>query len=358
MGFLFPIILLGYLSMCGIIAWQISKTIKSKIARVITSSAIIILSLSFFLSRLLPSSTPLWLAECIYAISTTWLIVMLYGTIFILLLHIARLIMRISYKPVSSLKASTYAGILAAVCILIIGGHINARSPKVIPYHVGLPGNMKILAVSDLHMGYGVGEDDIEKLVNIINEQKADLCIVAGDLFDGDIRPVVEKDLGAAFRRANCPVVAVMGNHEYIGGDPDKDAEYIRGLGITLLRDSAMQLGDVTLVGRDDPHGSFFRRNNTKALSDLIPDSARNVIVIDHQPGRILESADASAMLHISGHTHAGQVWPFRFFTEKLFPLDYGKKQFGNTTAIVTSGYGTWGPRVRLASQSEILVIQ
>ncbi|MDO4462432.1 MAG: metallophosphoesterase [Bacteroidia bacterium] len=358
MGVLFIVILLGYVGMTGLISWQICKTLNSRMAKVITASSIVLLSLSFFLSRLLPASSPLWLAKSIYVISTSWLLVMLYGSIFMGLIHLARLIMRLSYKPLLPLRYTTYIGAFAAVIVLIIGGHINARSTKIIPYHVSLPDNIKIVAVSDIHMGHSVGKEDIERLANSINEQNADLCIIAGDLFDGDVRPVIEQDLGAGLRLINCPVVDVMGNHEYIGGNPNVDADYIKGLGITLLRDSVMTFKNLTLVGRDDPHVSFHSGVAPKPLSELIPDSARNIIVIDHQPSRIDESANAKALLHISGHTHAGQVWPFRLFTGMIFPLDYGKKQFDNTTAIVTSGFGTWGPRVRLASQSEIIVIR
>lgn len=356
MGFLFIFVLLGYVAMCVVVTRLVCKTIQNRKAKIATAATIGVLSILFFLSRLLPEGCPIWIASIIYAISTTWLLVMLYGSIMLLLIGLGRLIMKYSHKIVKPITLRTYMGILAATVILIIGGHINAVSPKVIPYHVGLPDGMKIVAVSDLHMGYAVDEEDIEKLAKLVNEQNADICIIAGDLFDGDIRPVVEQDLGAAIKKINCPVVAVMGNHEYIGGNPDADADYLRGLGINLLRDSAMSIGKVTIAGRDDIHGAF-RRGGSKALNEIVTDGTKNLIVVDHQPARIEESEKAGALLHISGHTHAGQVWPFRLFTEKLFPLDYGKKRFGTTTAIVTSGYGTWGPRVRLASQSEVLVI-
>lgn len=354
MGFLFIFVLIGYITMCVVVARLICKTLQSKKAKVVTATAIGLLSISFFLSRLLPDTTPIWLASAIYAVSTTWLLVMLYGSIMIFLIWLGKRLLKVSQKITGPMTLNTYLGILAATIILIIGGHINAVSPKVIPYHVGLNG-VKIVAVSDLHMGYAVDADDIEKLANIINEQNADLCIIAGDLFDGDIKPVVEQDLGAALKTIKCPVVAVMGNHEYIGGAPDVDADYIRSLGINMLRDSAMTVGKMTIVGRDDLHSRYLKES--KSLDEIIPEGSKNIIVVDHQPARIEESQNAGALLHISGHTHAGQVWPFRFFTEKIFPLDYGKKKYGSTTAIVTSGYGTWGPRVRLASQSEVLVI-
>lgn len=356
MGFLFLFLILFYLLACVGLAYGISKNLRSRLAKVSTWVVVMFLAISFFLSRLLPEGTPECIQSVIYAISTTWLLYMLYGSMLMILLYIGRWVMRIAQKPVKPIGLSTFVAIFLAVTTLLIAGYINAVSPRIVNYHVGLNGK-RIVAVSDIHMGHGVGKSDVEKLVNIVNEQNADMCIIAGDLFDGDIAPVINGDLGAAMRNVNCPIVAVMGNHEYIGGDPDRDAEYLRGLGMNVLRDSAIVLNGYTIVGRDDVSGVRFK-GLTKSIKEIVPDSLmNNLIVVDHQPYRIDESVENGAVLHISGHTHAGQVWPMRIFTSMIYKLDYGMERFGGTAAIVTSGYGTWGPRVRLKTVSEVVVI-
>ena len=50
-------------------------------------------------------------------------------------------------------------------------------------------------------------------------------------------------------------------------------------------------------------------------------------------------------------------MWPNHLFTRKLFELDYGYKQKGSLHAIVSSGFGFWGPPIRLGSQSELWVV-
>ncbi len=52
--------------------------------------------------------------------------------------------------------------------------------------------------------------------------------------------------------------------------------------------------------------------------------------------------------LLLSGHTHAGQIWPFGYLVGLRYPLVGGRYQVGNMTAIVCRGTGTWGPRMRL----------
>lgn len=356
MAFLFLFLILFYLLACVGLAIGVSKNLSSRPAKATVWVVVMFLATSFFLSRLLPEGTPEVIQSAMYAISTTWLLYMLYGSMLMMLLFVGRIVMRIAQKPVKPIRLSTYIGVFLAVTTLLVAGYINAGSPHVVNYHVGLNGK-RIVALSDIHMGHGVGKSDVSKLVKLVNEQNADMCIIAGDLFDGDIAPVINGNLGADMQNINCPVVAVLGNHEYIGGDPDRDAEYLRGLGLIVLRDSAIVLNGYTIVGRDDVSGVRFK-GLTKSVKEIVPDSLmNNLVVVDHQPYRIDESVENGALIHISGHTHAGQVWPMRIFTSMIFKLDYGMERFGGTTAIVTSGFGTWGPRVRLKSISELVVI-
>ena len=150
---------------------------------------------------------------------------------------------------------------------------------------------------------------------------------------------------------------AVMGNHEYIG-NAEEAYKYIQGLGVTILRDSVAIFGDslVAIVGRDDVSVQHFEQRERKLLSEMVPGDMMS-IVVDHQPMAIEESAEAGATLYLSGHTHAGQVWPMRMFTKSLFRCDYGMYGFENTVGVVTSGYGTWGPRIRLGSNSEVVIV-
>ena len=61
--------------------------------------------------------------------------------------------------------------------------------------------------------------------------------------------------------------------------------------------------------------------------------------------------------LYVAGHTHTGQLFPNRLVTKKMYKLDYGRKEFGNLTAITSNGYGFWGVPVRTEVAPELVVI-
>jgi predicted MPP superfamily phosphohydrolase len=84
-------------------------------------------------------------------------------------------------------------------------------------------------------------------------------------------------------------------------------------------------------------------------------DDNRPVILLDHQPVRLEEAREAGVDVQLSGHTHAGQLFPLDIINRKVWELNWGALQKGRTRYYVTSGVGTWGPPVRTASRSEIV---
>ena len=86
-------------------------------------------------------------------------------------------------------------------------------------------------------------------------------------------------------------------------------------------------------------------------------DKSRPVILLDHQPFHLDETAENGVDLQLSGHTHNGQMWPLNYITAMIYEVSYGYLKKGNTQLIVSSGFGLWGPRVRSGSRSEVLLI-
>jgi hypothetical protein len=154
-------------------------------------------------------------------------------------------------------------------------------------------------------------------------------------------------------------VIASTGNHEYIGGI-DKAYNYLQNHRILLLRDQMVKINGIYFVGRDDISRARFTGSNRKNLSELLlkADKSCPVIVIDHQPAAIGESISNRADLHISGHTHDGQIFPFNFITKKIFGISSGYLHKGNTHIYVSSGFGTWGPPIRIGNSPEIVSIK
>ena len=124
--------------------------------------------------------------------------------------------------------------------------------------------------------------------------------------------------------------------------------------GIRILRDESINVGNVTIVGRDD------RSNRSrKSVEQLTQGVTRGdyIILLDHQPFKLEEAEQNGVDLQLSGHTHRGQVWPLNWVTKKMYECDYGQWRKGQTDYYVSSGMGIWGGKFRIGTDSEYAVI-
>lgn len=253
------------------------------------------------------------------------------------------------------------------VAIALIAGHINAVTTKVTRYNIHIdkqvePGKkIRIVAASDIHLGTVIGPRRLGRLVHLIEEQKPDIVLLAGDVVDEDLAPVVRNDLGSLLLKIKAPlgVYAITGNHEYIGG-ASRAVKYLSEHGIQMLRDTSVVIDNsIIIVGREDRDRERFAGMARKSIGDLLSglDQSKPIILLDHQPFNLKEASDAGIDIQISGHTHHGQIWPLGYITRAIFELSSGYLQKGNSHFIVSTGYGSWGPPVRTGNRPEIVVI-
>jgi predicted MPP superfamily phosphohydrolase len=87
-------------------------------------------------------------------------------------------------------------------------------------------------------------------------------------------------------------------------------------------------------------------------------DRSRPVILLDHQPFNLERSVEQGVDLQLSGHTHHGQLWPFNYITTAIYEISSGYKLIGKSHFYVSTGFGTWGPPVRLGNRPEIVQIK
>jgi len=225
-----------------------------------------------------------------------------------------------------------------------------------------LSDGFKIAYASDLHLGHIVGKRKLSFLVDKFNEFSPDAVILGGDTIDEDIEPVRRKRLNRKLSeiKSRYGTFAVLGNHEYIGG-VDEAREYLIANGIKLLEDSMVELPEgIIIAGRDDLMRNSYAGAKRKSISEIMikPQSDKFTILIDHQP-KNLEDAEKHAIdLQLSGHTHHGQMFPFNFITSAIYELSTGFMKRGNTSYYVSSGFGTWGPPVKLFRRPEIVLIR
>jgi predicted MPP superfamily phosphohydrolase len=266
------------------------------------------------------------------------------------------------------LRLWLFAGITITTVLLIVVGFINAVNPVVKRYDLSVDksfsdgyGPMRIVAVSDIHLGSVIRKRSMRHLSEMIKDEKPDLVLFLGDLIDGSIGPVLRGDLLSYLSLPDLQYgkYAITGNHEYIG-DIKKTVPYIESKGIRVLKDEVITLSNgVQIIGRLDRSANQGFINGRASLDSLLAmtEAARPVILLDHQPYGLSDLAETTVDLQLSGHTHHGQIWPLTFITSKIFELSHGYAMFGKTHVIVSSGFGIWGPRMRIGTRPEIVVI-
>jgi hypothetical protein len=110
----------------------------------------------------------------------------------------------------------------------------------------------------------------------------------------------------------------------------------------------------IQIVGRDDKTNSK-RATLREILKDI--DREKPIILMDHQPFNLEQAQNEEVDLQLSGHTHNGQFWPGSLIVKWMYELSYGYKSKGDTHYYVSSGIGLWGPKFRIGTKSEIVVI-
>ncbi|OBZ09352.1 metallophosphoesterase [Bacillus sp. FJAT-26390] len=308
-------------------------------------------------------------AEMFKLIGSYWFAVLEYAVLILPIANILSLIL----KSVGAEESVYIVGVgsiaLLLMVLLIVRGTWNAWSPVIRTYHVQIPkpaGSLKKLRIamaSDLHLGTIVGNRHLKRLVDKVREIKPDLILLPGDILDDDIEPFLRKNMSAELGKLNAPlgVYAVTGNHEYIGRKVPEFIKAMDAIGIRVLMDEAALVADsFYVVGRKDKASGGFGSGGRLPIHDLIAplDHSRPLIMLDHQPSDIAKAAENGIDLSVSGHTHRGQMMPNHLITRRMFELDWGYLKKGGLHAIVSSGFGTWGPPVRIGSRSEVIHIE
>lgn len=296
---------------------------------------------------------PQWLSRAMFSIGSTWMVAVLYMVMFLAITDIVKLFLpSFSYGFVSALGATV---------LLLCYGYINYRSPKVETINIAIDkpllcDSLKIVAVSDIHLGLGTGKTAAGRYVELINAQHPDVVLIAGDLIDNSIKPVEADHLEEELNAINAPmgVYLVPGNHEYISGIEDCE-RFLKKTQIVLLKDSNINLPcGLQIIGRDDRMNR--RRKPLTHIMELA-DVRKPVIMLDHQPYEIAKKDSLGVDIQISGHTHRGQVWPLNILVDNLYEQSHGYKKWNNSHVYVSSGLSLWGPPFRIGTNSDMAII-
>lgn len=328
--------------------------------------------LSFIVGRLLERVWISFVSEALIWIGSLWIAFMIYFFLTLIIVDLFRLInFIIPFFPsfltdnIEKTKRMTALVVFILVTVTVAGGYINTKMIITKTYnlnikkHAGELKSLNVVMVSDLHLGTILGKSFLNNVVNRINELKPDLILLAGDIIDENIAPVIKNNVGEKLLllKSKYGVFAVTGNHEYIGG-VEAATKYLVAHGVTLLRDEKIKIDNAFyVVGREDRASKQFAGKQRKSLKDLLTDVDKSfpVILMDHQPFGLKEAVENGVDLQLSGHTHNGQLWPFNYIIEKIYGLGWGYKINGNTHYYVSCGVGGWGPPIRTGSRPEII---
>ncbi len=306
-----------------------------------------------------------------------WFVIFMHMVVFLLVIDLFGLIVRKCRrnKPfpywVKAVYRSGLLAVLAAVAVTGFG-YWNMHHIVKTEYTVQTDKEMReegytIVFFSDLHYGTTMNAEQLKQAADRIERESPDMIILGGDIVD-------ERTSLAQMREA----FEIMGNMDarfgifYVYGNHDKNeyarnpaytaqelADTIEQAGIRILEDETCEInGELLLIGRADRgHDSGARQTIVQLVESA--DAGMEWILVDHQPVEYAEAAESGCGLMLSGHTHAGQVWPGGLLADlfRMNELTYGCRKEGNLTEVVSSGIAGWGYPVRTEKHSEYVVI-
>ena len=273
-----------------------------------------------------------------------------------------------SARP-GQMGAALFLLVAGASLLVVIGGAVNAARPRIrelaisIDKPAGGRRGLTIVMASDVHLGTIAGSSRLKTLVERANALEPDIVLLPGDIVDESVTAAEEEEMTEVFQKIRAPlgVFSVPGNHEYYGG-LERNLAYLRKWGVRVLEDEAVLVdGSFYIIGRRDP--TALRRGEPRVpIGEIMDrggvDPRLPLILLDHQPIRLGQAEQAGIDLQLSGHTHAGQLFPLNLINKAIYEQNWGSLVKGRTHYYVSCGVGTWGPPVRTGSVPEIIRIR
>lgn len=375
-GLILTIFLILFILICYYIGrkgWKVFVNPSSRLSKTLYFIIYFSLILPFPMSELLEPFLPETIASWLTIFGGHTMIAVLYIFFITLLLDICRLIDRWwNYLPKQMKEHQKTPIILATLVILIAFGSVaygswNARNPVIKKYEIAIQKEvndfkqLRVAMVSDIHYGPVVDEERVKQLKKMIDDIKPDLILIAGDITDGPLYSKHKQILASALGELKAPlgIFAVPGNHDRDMREKNSELNQLfEKAGIRVLKDETVLIqNSFYLIGRDDL--SLRRKDPRQELSELMKevDTSKPIILLDHQPVDLAEARTHGIDLQLSGHTHNGQIFPANLITAMIYEIDWGLLKKGPYHLIVSCGFGTWGPPLRIGNQPEVVDI-
>ncbi len=343
--------------------------------RILYTAVFLVLFASYILAKFLTEYIPGFLYDLMLWIGSFWFAFMIYFLLSIICIDIIRSVLfQFHLMPGFVKQNYLYVKHLLGIAVfLIVGltvlyGYLNTTKLQVkelkLTLHKGKSQLRSINAVmvSDIHLSPMDDERFLSQIVNKINLLKPDIVFIPGDLFDDKAKVLNERKIGKALFELNPKYggYASTGNHEFINGI-DGAVAYMTNHNIKVLRDSSVLIDNsFYIAARDDRSKKQFTGEDRKSLEEILKELDRDypVILMDHTPFGLGDAEKNNIDLQLSGHTHHGQMFPANLITKMIYEVSWGYLKKNMTQYYVSCGVGTWGPRVRIGSNSEIVSLK
>ena len=261
----------------------------------------------------------------------------------------------------SSLALIPVAGVLTPVAAIAAKKRILKHFTL---HYPNMPDNLKSLKIvhlSDIHLGNTFTKQDLQNVVEETNALKPDIIAITGDFVDGNFNALKSDAKPLEHLKPSIATCFCTGNHEYYS-IADPWIEYLRSININVLNNENITLKhnntDFAVAGAIDWNGdrkNKIKSSPKKALQN-IPDDHFKIMLV-HQPKSVDESIENGADLVLAGHTHGGQFFPVSLLNERIHQYARGLYAVGDVKVIISAGTGYWGPPNRIGVPPEIILI-
>ncbi|MEK5032433.1 metallophosphoesterase [Paenibacillus sp. FSL R7-0302] len=353
------------------IGWHLSVLLQAWLPGMNTAAywtIFLVISFSYMIGRVPLPQVLRPVGRLFKVIGSYYLACMEFAVIMLPLTDLLYGVLALAGANLSAFVTEAGTTLLVLLAVFLIWGSRNAWSTVVrthrlkVDKSIGTSVPLTVAVASDLHLGNIVGNRHLRRMVREMNAMNPDIILLAGDVLDDSIEPFLRNGMEQQLKqlKARYGVYAVLGNHEYYGGSIAQYTEVMRSVGIQVLQDEVVETSGVYVAGRKDKTAEAMEAGGRLSVETLLEglDRSKPILMMDHQPTGFGIASQAGVDVLLSGHTHRGQIAPNHWITRRLFELDWGYLLKNKLHVIVSSGYGTWGPPIRLASRSELIKLE
>ena len=305
---------------------------------------LIVLSSSYVWARVIESNFSNSFSSMLCGVAASWMGIGLLLFSYLLVYELLKMF----FRP---RRRVTGVVILALTAVTSIYAMINARVIRVSTVEIKAPVDIKMVQLSDIHLR-STDTNLLRLVVERTNELEADVVLMTGDIFDSGQSQ--EQEVISILNKLDAPAFFVIGNHER-HGRAEKVTELLAKTKVKVLRNETVVFKGIEITGIDDTGSEEVL---AEKLSKLEIGKRGYSVLMHHRPIGIEAVSNAGIDLMVCGHTHNGQIFPFNYIVGLFFGHMKGLYRYGDFHLYVSTGTGTWGPRMRLGSKSEIVLFK